>query len=192
MSQAIAATPAKLVIGAFMKDKALFLELAEILEKKFGPIDMVCPWLPFDFTDYYSKEMGGPLFRRVISFVNLIAQDSLSEIKAITNKIESGFLNNNNRGINIDPGYLVHERFVLATGKNFTHRIYVGNGTYADLTLVFSKGSFQDLAWTYPDYKSKLLKNFLALVRKKYVTDIKRLNSDDKKHDRLCRLRNTR
>lgn len=171
--------PAKLVIGAFMKDKGLFIEVADRLEKKFGAIDLVCPWMPFDFTDYYSKEMGYPLFRRVIAFIKLVDQDSLPEIKAFTNSLESRFLKKSNRRINIDPGYLVHERFVLATGKNFTHRIYIGGGTYADLTLVFSKGMFQDLAWTYPDYKSDQMKKFLTLVRKKYVTDIKRLNSDD-------------
>lgn len=188
MSRARPAMPAKLVIGAFMKNKEVFTEVTNALEKKFGAIDLVCPWLPFDFTDYYSREMGSPLFRRVIAFVKLVYQDSLPEIKAFTNKIESRFLKNNNRRVNIDPGYLVHERFVLATGKNFTHRIYIGNGAYADLTLVFSKGSFQDLAWTYPDYRSKQMKDFLTLVRKKYITDIKRLKSNDKKHDRLCRL----
>jgi len=156
-----------------MKDRGLFIKLAEIFEKKFGPIDLASPWMDFDYTDYYTMEMGSPLFRRMTAFERLVPQDSLPDIKIFTNQVESRFSTNGRRRINIDPGFLSHERFVLATGKNFTHRIYLGKGIYADLTLVFSKGVFQDLEWTYPDYRSEAVKNFLYLVRKKYITDQK-------------------
>jgi hypothetical protein len=75
--------------------------------------------------------------------------------------------------VNIDPGYLLPERLVLATGKNFTHRIYIGQGIYADLTLIFQKGAFRTLPWTYPDYADRCLIDFLTLVRNKYMLDLK-------------------
>ncbi|MCP4344149.1 MAG: DUF4416 family protein [Desulfobacterales bacterium] len=173
MSIPKAPKPAKLVIGLFMNEKALLTPVSEELVKKFGPADIVSPWLPFDYTTYYEPEMGSKLFRRVFSFNNLINQESLSEIKVLTNKLESEFLKNNKRRINIDPGYLLHERFVLATGKNFAHRIYIGMNIYADLTLIYQKGAFQKLPWTYPDYADSVMLSFLEKVRKKYTNDLK-------------------
>jgi hypothetical protein len=79
---------------------------------------------------------------------------------------------------------MLHERFVLASGKNFSHRIYIGLGIYADLTLIYQKGSFQKLPWTYPDYADQAMLNFLDQVRLKYVLE---MNEDyDQKHDGLC------
>ena len=75
---------------------------------------------------------------------------------------------------NIDPGYVLHERFVLASGKNFSHRIYIGDGIYADLTLIYQNGNFQKLPWTYPDYADQAMLNFLDQVRSKYVLDVRR------------------
>ena len=91
-----------------------------------------------------------------------------------SNQIEQKHSENGKRRINIDPGYLVHERFVLATGKNYTHRIYIGQGTYADLTLIYRKGGFQTLPWTYPDYGRSDMLGFLVKVRDKYSADIKK------------------
>ena len=76
--------------------------------------------------------------------------------------------------INIDPGYLLMERFVLATGKNYSHRIYIGQNIYADLTLTYEKGHFKTLPWTYPDYAGEPIQSFLNKVRKRYAVDIKR------------------
>ena len=76
------------------------------------------------------------------------------------------------RRVNLDPGYLLLERFVLASGKNFTHRIYIGQGIYADLTLMFQKGAFRTLPWTYPDYAARDMQSFLTQVRRKYAADL--------------------
>jgi hypothetical protein len=77
--------------------------------------------------------------------------------------------------VNIDPGYLLLERFVLATGKNYAHRIYIGQNIYADLTLTYAKGGFQTLPWTYPDYASPEIRDFLLQVRYKYSMDLKEI-----------------
>ena len=139
----------------------------------YGPVDLVSPWLPFDYTDYYEKEMGRPLCRRLLAFKHLIDQEQLPDIKHQTNAIESDFAREGRRGVNIDPGYLLLERLVLATGKNFSHRIYLRRGIYADLTLIYRKERFESLPWTYPDYADAHLQEFLFKVRKQYAFDLK-------------------
>ena len=165
--------PAKLVIGLFTRDKQQFKDAVHDLVREFGEIEMLSAWLPFDYTSYYEAEMGGPLFRRMTVFKSSIPQSALPEIKTVTNRIEQKYRCGDKRTINIDPGYLLPERFVLATGKNYTHRIYIGNGIYADLTLIFQNGSFQALPWTYPDYADPVLKTFLEKVRRRLRFDAK-------------------
>ena len=161
-----------------MKDKKLAEPTAEKLTAQFGAVDIVSSWLPFDYTEYYRSEMGEPLFRRMFSFRKLIDQDALAEIKTATNAIEeqysaNQYSTNNKRRVNIDPGYMLHSRFVLATGKNYAHRIYIGKRIYADLTLIYTKGGFTKLPWTYPDYIAEDMLAYLMMVRKKYISDHK-------------------
>ena len=165
--------PAKLVISLFMKEKSFIDPAAKDLTDTCGPIDMVSPWFPFDFTRYYEPEMGVPLFRRFLVFKTLIEQNALSEIKTVTNTLEQRYSKQGKRMVNMDPGYLLRERFVLASGKNFAHRIYLDKGIYADLTLVYIRGQFQKLPWTYPDYADKNILTYLESVRTKYVSDLK-------------------
>ena len=165
--------PAKLLISLFLQEKSLIVPVVEVLAEKFGPVDMVSSWIPFDFTSYYELEMGSPLFRRIIVFKNLIKQSALADIKLKTNDLELRNSKNSKRMINLDPGYMIKSRFVLATGKNYSHRIYIGKGIYADLTLIYSKGEFKTLPWTYPDYADKKMLSYLILVRNKYLADLK-------------------
>jgi len=166
--------PAKLVVGCIMNAKACIDKLFALLEETFGPVDMISRWLNFAFTDYYYKEMGSPLFRKVFVFKNLIAQDDLALIKEKTNKLETEFMTAGKRAVNIDPGYLVSSRFILATGKEYSHRIYIGRKIYADLTLMYSKKEgFKTLDWTYPDYASQTMILFLSKIRDKYLLDLK-------------------
>ena len=168
--------PGKLIIGLFMKDKSLFEPLAAELCSAFGPLDLVSSWIPFDYTSYYESEMGSPLFRRLLSFSNLIDQRELAAIKVSTNSLEESCSQNGRRRVNIDPGYLLNERFVLASGKNFCHRIYIGQRIYADLTLIYRHGAFEGLPWSYPDYADQPILRFLALARNKYGLDLKGTN----------------
>ncbi len=166
--------PAKLVVGCIMNDKTCIEKLFVLLEETFGPVDMISRWLGFAFTDYYYKEMGSPLFRKVFAFKNLIAQDELALIKEKTNELETRFMTFGKRAVNIDPGYLVSSRFILATGKEYSHRIYIGHKIYADLTLMYSKKEgFKTLEWTYPDYASQSMILFLSKIRDKYLLDLK-------------------
>ena len=176
---------AKLVVGLFMSQRGLIDPVTERLSQTFGAIDIISPWFDFNHTDYYEPEMGKPLFRRLLVFAELIQQGDLADIKLKTNAIEDDFARNGRRTVNIDPGYLLRERFVLASGKNFSHRIYIGRGIYADLTLLYTKGNFLTLEWTYPDYAEPCMREFLQLVRKKYIDDLIRKKDNDQEHDRL-------
>ncbi len=165
--------PAKLVIGFFLKEKDLVVPVVKALVDKFGPVDIVSPWFPFNFTTYYEAEMGASLFRRMLAFETMIKQSALSDIKLTTNDLELEYSKNSKRMINLDPGYMLRERFVLATGKNYSHRIYIGKRIYADLTLIYIKGRFRKLPWTYPDYAEQNMLTYLERVRNKYVIDLR-------------------
>jgi hypothetical protein len=112
--------------------------------------------------------------RRWVSFGPLLPLDRLAPVKLWTNALEAEFLNERGgRRINIDPGYLVSSKFVLATGKDYSHRIYLADGIFADLTLVVRKGAFTTLPWTYPDYGSAPLIGLLASIRQRYMWQMK-------------------
>jgi hypothetical protein len=117
--------------------------------------------------------MGDLLLRRFASFDRLIRQEELASIKVQTNELEAEKTTKGNRRVNIDPGYLVAERLVLASGKNYGHRIYLGSGIYADLTLVYRDKDYQPLAWTYPDYGEEKVRRWLRAIREKYLIQLR-------------------
>ena len=144
------------------------------LESLFGPIDILTPIRSFDRTDYYQAEMGPGLMRRVAAFEHLIDPGGLARIKMVTNGIENEFCGpGGQRRVNLDPGALSLERFLLATGKNFLHRVYLAHGVYADLTLLYEQGEFRPLPWTYPDYTEKELGSDLMVIREKLKTQLR-------------------
>ncbi len=144
----------KLIVSIFSPYKELIKKiLEEELRNRFGNWDWISPELFFDKSRYYEKEMGWPLYRIFVSFKRLIKPDSLVSIKLYTNQVEEKYSEQGKRKVNIDPGYISLERLVLATGKNYAHRIYLSHGIYADLTLIYKGKSFVPLEWTYPDYK---------------------------------------
>ena len=159
---------ARLIIGVLSEDKSLFPEVVARLVSHFGPVDMVSRWMPFSDTSYYEEEMGGPLCRRMVSFSCLVDQGALADIKLWTNDLEEAFAIEGNRRVNIDPGMLLHSRFVLASAKDFAHKVYVGKGIYADLTLIYRDKGFQTLPWTFPDYTEPSMIDFLTDVRRRY------------------------
>ena len=165
--------PAKLLVGVFLKERTLAEDIFRTLADRFGPVDMMSPWLSFDYTDYYTTEMGMPLVRRMAAFRTLIDPGDLAGIKLFTNSLEQATAREGRRRVNCDPGYLASAQFVLATGKNYAHRIYIGKGIYADLTLMFHHGGFESLPWTYPDYADDCIQRFLLQVRKRYLHDLK-------------------
>lgn len=167
--------PAKLVCSILSSAlNALWPTTLAALEECFGPTDSVSPELPFTFTAYYDRELGTPIARRFVSFARLVPQDGLITAKLATNALEARLAGpDGRRRVNCDPGILTQERLVLATGKNFSHRVYLGQGLFADLTLVFRAGSWQILPWTFPDYASPAMRDILTAIRDRYRQDLR-------------------
>jgi len=147
-----------------------FTELEPILEKEFGDIDYLSRTLDFDkYTYFYNEEMGHKLQGKLVSFVHLIHPSELAEIKLKTNKLEMDFAVEGKRKINIDPGYIHHTQFVLASTKHWANRIYIGRGINAEVTLMFLNGAFRPLEYTYPNYKDKDYIDELSKIRELYL-----------------------
>jgi len=173
--------PAKLIISMITSDKCLFDLYKEELIKKFGEVDIESNAQPFDFTDYYEEEFGKNLMQKLFSFSSLVGMDELAEIKIITNSIENNFKNENiknnlthpKRKINLDPGYITLDKYILASTKNGPSRIYLNQGIYAEITLRFINKSFVTCEYTYPNYKTDKYIFFLNSVRQKYKVQLR-------------------
>ncbi|MDD5692711.1 MAG: DUF4416 family protein [Candidatus Omnitrophica bacterium] len=161
--------PVKLVIGFIYKDEAVFVKAENKLKKRFGAIDLCSPALDFNYTDYYETEMGRGLKRRFVSFRRLIRPEELYRVKLYTNRLECRFLSAGCRPINIDPGYVDMAKLVLASTKDYAHRIYLRKGILAEVTLSYRENSFSPNDWTYPDYRSPEYIAIFNQIRKLYA-----------------------
>lgn len=171
----------KLVMSFLFSREKDFTSVLSWADERYGPVDFVSESVPFGFTNYYEREMGEGLWRRMVSFGPLISPDQLVPAKLWSNIQEAQTLNSQGgRRVNIDPGYLAASRFILATGKDYSHRIYLGEGIYGDLTLIIRKGVFSPLPWTYPDYASEPLIGILGLLRKRYLWQLKHQGGEGK------------
>ncbi len=170
MAEAAAVSKVKLICGMISADRGLFDEAAGALSPVFGQVDVTSEVMDFDFTHYYDREMGSPLYRRFVSFADLMPPDAIIEIKLLANALECDFASRRAalgppRPINIDPGYVEPAKLVLVSMKDFSHRIYLGKGVYGEITLMYRKGDWEALPWTFPDYASGRYNSFLTAAR---------------------------
>jgi len=165
--------PVKLICAAMFSPAADLQSAIADLEKLFGKIDYKSPVYDFTFTDYYKVEMGVGLMKQFLSFEKMIMPDQLADIKNSTIKIEADYSINGKRTVNLDPGYLEESKLVLASTKNFSHRIYLRDGIWAELTLSYAGGKFVPHHWTYPDYQTELAYDFLRKTREIYIKQLK-------------------
>lgn len=157
--------PAKLVIPALLADSALASPVRGSLESAFGAIDYQSPVLDFSYTDYYEKEMGRDLVRVFFSVGPLFLPDGLADAKLQADRIEQEFAGPAGRRVNLDPGILTEGRLILATTKDHAHRIPLRTGIYGEVTLLYHRGGFEALPWTYPDYRTPRYQEILLAIR---------------------------
>lgn len=159
----------KLICGMISSQARMFDLAMGPLSDAFGPADLVSEVMDFDFTHYYDAEMAWPLYRKFVSFARVVRADVLVQAKLRTNAIEADLAGAAGGGpprpINLDPGYIEASKLVLASMKNFSHRIYMGQGVYAEITLMYRKGRWKPLPWTFPDYASPRYHAFLTEAR---------------------------
>jgi len=159
----------KLIAGLISNDEALLDKVGIRLEKKFGnKIDFESDIIDFTYTDYYDKEMGSRLKRKFLSFKRLVRLETIAKVKLETNDIEKRFCINGKRTVNIDPGYLDMAKLVLLSTKDYAHRVHIGNGIFAEVTLHYKDKRFNFWPWTYPDYKSEEYIRIFGIIRDIY------------------------
>jgi len=174
MGQPRAPLPVKLICGLLYADEGIPSLARKLLMRRFGPLDMERDLGPFNSTDYYADEMGPNLRRWFYSFERLIRPDALADIKLQTNEVEREMAEDFAalgvaRPANLDPGYVDLSKLVLATTKDRSHRIYLGQRIHAEVTLQFADGRWQPLPWTYPDYRLPRYHEFFTHVRERLV-----------------------
>lgn len=160
----------KLFVGMIGNDRDLMKRAGQLLRKDHGDVDIESDYWPFEHTEYYHDEMGENLERHFLAFSRLIHPEALADIKRDTNDLEQRLgedlaLPAGCRPINLDPGYMSLSKLVLATTKDYAHRIYLRRGVFAEVTLHFHGGSWQPWPWTYPDYASDEYREFFVHMR---------------------------
>jgi len=171
--------PAKLVIGILATDEDCLNAAVETISAKFGKVDFVSDVWPFSQTDYYKDETGENILRQFVSIEKLIDPGKLAKIKHDTNKLEQKLakqlVSDLSRPVNLDPGIIEPSKLILATTKNYSHRIYIGKKMYAEVTLIFDKGKWKPFEYTYPDYRQDCYHDFFSRVRSRLVEQLKSL-----------------
>ena len=135
----------------------------------WGPISVIGDDFKFTHTVYYQKEMGPNLVKFYCAFQEHIDPMKIVNIKHQSNDIEEKYAGAKGRNVNIDPGYIETPKLVLATTKNFSHRLYLGKGIYGDVQLIWRGGKFIGNPWTYPDYLTENALLFFTKIRSNYL-----------------------
>ncbi len=161
--------PVKLFVGMLSAYPGAFADAESALVDALGPVDLRSDLFAHEFTEYYRDEMGHPLVRLFVSFERLIQPGELPRIKRLTNEVEARMAADGAwpvvRPMNLDPGYIAPSKLVLASTKDYSHRIHLSDGIYAEVTLLYSRGRWKELQWTYPDYRTPAYHDFFTRVR---------------------------
>lgn len=168
MGSATAPDPVKLFMGIIACSESRLEAALPLLEQRWGRIALRSAVIPFDFTGYYEAEMGAGLLRQWVGFEALVSPGQLAAVKTGTNALEAEGAPGDKRSVNLDPGYLALSKIVLASTKDFSHRIYLSDGIYAEITLLYKGGKFTALPWSYPDYQCAAAREFFTALRAAY------------------------
>jgi hypothetical protein len=167
--------PVKLFMGVLTSIPEIIPKVEERLAELFGTVELRSALFPFDLTQYYDRTMGTPIYRCFLSFAELMDPLAIAGIKIKTNEMEAAFAEeyrNVQRPVNLDPGYLEQSKIVLASTKNFYHRILISQGIYAEVTLHFEKGEWRSFPWTFPDFKSDRYRSYFMSLREQYRSQL--------------------
>jgi hypothetical protein len=169
--------PAKLIIGILAADEECLKAALEAINTNFGKTDFASDLWPFDQTDYYKDQIGPNILRQFVSIEKLIDPAKLAKIKHTTNKLEQKLARQLKlplpRPVNLDPGLIEPSKLVLATTKNYSHRIYIGHKMFAEVTLIYEKGDWRHFDYTYPDYRQQCYHDFFTKVRTRLLEQLK-------------------
>lgn len=171
------AEPVKLLVGMLSAFPDALKVAEQRLAERWGDISVATEAAPHEFTNYYAREMGGPLLRRFVAFRQRIGPGDLAGVKLATNGIERALAATGcwdvERPVNLDPGIVTPAKLVLASCKDYAHRIYLADGVCGEVTLSYVGRAWQSYPWTYPDYRTAEYHAFFDQVRAELMTQRK-------------------
>lgn len=146
---------------------SLLTQIESLLESYYGPIKQKTQVFRFDkLSQYYKKEMGETLYKCFYVFEKPVSLEKFYRYKIESQSIEKMFSLKGKRNANIDPGSLTLYQLSLLTTKAFSHRTYLSEGIYAEVTLIAKADKYCDLPWTYPDYKTPEALDYFSQAKK--------------------------
>jgi hypothetical protein len=161
--------PALLLLAAFSRYEGAIRWARERAVEVWGPVAIESPAFRFDQTDYYTATMGPDLVKVFWAFERPIDPAGLVDVKLLTNRWECEYAGQAGqvepRPLNLDPGYLTPAKLVLASTKDFAHRVYLDRGIYAEITLFYRRGRWEWHEWTFPDYRREEYHRFFFQCR---------------------------
>ncbi len=173
MAKPQAADPVKLFVAILWTQASSLQSAVEKLNSYWGDVDFASKDFPFDTTKYYEPEMGANLKRRLVSFLRLVPPESLCRAKHFCNGIEDALPGEKGRLVNLDVGYLDHNKIVLASFKGAGQKIYLGDGVWADLVARYRNGRYSPFEWTFPDFRTGRYDEFFSQLRRIYRDQLK-------------------
>jgi hypothetical protein len=173
MAMLLMPEPVKYFVALLWSDAKLLPSVQARMAAQWGDSDFAGPDRPFDRTTYYDAEMGPSLFRRLMSFETLRSPEEIAAAKLACIEMEKAFAIDGRRRVNLDIGYLDHNKIVLASVKSAGQKIYLREGIYADLVARYADGRYQPFPWTFPDFKDGRYDGELNVLRENYLRQMK-------------------
>lgn len=165
--------PVKLIVAVLWAKSPSLEHAIHLMMEKWGKIDFQGADHPFDVTNYYEAEMGPNLKRRLLSFTELVPAEGIKPAKLDCNALEDQLRNERGREVNLDIGYLDHNKIVLASCKYAGQKIPLGDGVHADMVARYARGKYQPFEWTFPDFKTDRYDAELNAVRQTYLEQLR-------------------
>lgn len=156
-----------LVTGILAAEGVSLHSVQARLMDSWGPVIAASVVAPFTQTTYYAREMGPGLRRQFLAFERRLDPALLAAVKREGIAIEAEWMDGANRRVNIDPGCLTRAKLILASTKDHAHRIPLGDGIHAEVTLVYHRGrGYEPWPWTYPDYREEWVRAWFTEARR--------------------------
>ncbi|NOZ58469.1 MAG: DUF4416 family protein [Euryarchaeota archaeon] len=159
--------PAKLFVAVMFREEDVLASALDELEESFGEVDLRSEVFDFNFTRYYEAEFGAGLRKLFAGFAGPFERDRLVEAKLTCLEIERRLSRRGRRRVNLDPGYVTLHSVVLSSRKDRAHRIYLGEGVFAEVTLLYQRGRYRPLPWSYADYRTEVAQSFFLAARER-------------------------
>lgn len=156
---------AVLFVSSLYSKESVYTSSLKTLKAAFGSVLFESESFPWQFSAHYNDELGSPLYKRFIFFNKVIEPSLIIDAKHLTNDLEIKLSHNSKRAVNLDPGYMTLAKVVLASTKNYSHRVYLGKNIYGELALFFKDNAFRPAFYTYHDYRSEPVLKILMDVR---------------------------